>query len=405
MDKLVFVIIDGLGDRKCRELYGKTPLEAASKPFLDYFARHGKVGLINVIDPSIAPTSEHGILSLLGYDVIATRFPRGPLEALGIGINVGEELAFRTDFATLRDGIIVDRRAGRIREGVKELERDINQKIYLEDVNFVFKSTIAHRGVLIFYSNKFELSDCISDTDPQAVNVPPNLCKPLILRESEIRTSAIVNEFIRKTHLLLEYHRVNLQRKARGLNEANFLLLRGGGIGLPRVEKISLKYRRFWCCISGSPLEKGIARLVGMEVVDIPEATGDIDTDLRAKARALIERLDEFDCFLIHIKGTDEAGHDGNAELKKEFIEKIDGLFFSELFSNLSLRRTVICVTCDHATPCELGRHSNDPVPVLISGGKIKGDGIDNFSESSCRRGSIRMNGRYLLPMLMELLK
>jgi len=402
-EKLIFVVIDGLGDRRCRSLFGKTPLEAATKPFLDFFAKNGKVGLVDVVDPSIPPTSESGIFSLLGYDVLKIKIARGPLEALGIGIQPSDELIFRSDFATIRDGIIVDRRAGRIKEGVKELEKEINEKIFLDDVNFIFKSTIAHRGIVIFYSDKFELSEYVSDTDPGATGVPPKLCKPLIIGENEVRTAKAVNEFIRKSHLILNFHKVNLARKAKGLLEANYLLLRGAGIGLPKVRKLPEIYKKFWNCISGSPLEKGISRLVGMNVVDVPEATGDIDTDLKGKAKALFDFFEDYDCFFIHIKGADEAGHDGNCELKKEIIEKIDGEFFSEIFSNVNLRKTIICVTADHATPCELMKHSNDPVPILICGGKIKKDEIDNFSERSCMKGSLgRLKGSSILELLMR---
>jgi len=403
VDKLIFVVIDGLGDRRCKSLFGKTPLEAATTPFLDFFAKNGKVGLVDVVDPSIPPTSETGILSLLGYDVLKIKISRGPLEALGVGIQLSDELAFRTDFATFRDGIIIDRRAGRIREGIKELEKAINERVILEDVNFVFKSTLAHRGVVIFYSEKFELSEYVSDTDPGKAGVPPKICKPLILGESEIRTAKAVNEFVRKSHLVLNFHKVNLKRKAKGLLEANYLLLRGAGIGLPKVRKLPEVYKKFWNCIAGSPLEKGIARLVGMNVVDIPEATGDVDTDLRAKVKALFDFFDEYDCFFLHIKGADEAGHDGNCKLKKEMIEKIDGIFFSEIFSNVNLKKTILCVTADHATPCELMRHSSDPVPILICGGKVKKDEIDNFSERSCMKGGLgRLRGIDILGLLMK---
>ncbi len=400
--KLIFVVVDGLGDRRCRSLFGKTPLEAASTPFLDFFAKNGKVGLVNVVDPSIPPTSETGILSLLGYDVLRIKVSRGPLEALGVGIQLTDELAFRTDFATFRNGIIVDRRAGRIREGTKELEEAINEKVLLEGVNFIFKSTIGHRGVVIFYSDKFELSEYVSDTDPGKPGVPPKLCKPLILGENELRTAKIVNEFVRKSHLVLNFHKVNLQRRARGLPEANYLLLRGAGVGLPKLRKLPELYKRFWTCIAGSPLEKGICRLVGMNVVDIPEATGDIDTNLRRKVKALFDFFDEYDCFFVHIKGPDEPGHDGNCHLKKEIIEKIDGEFFSEIFSNINLKNTILCVTADHATPCELRKHSSDPVPILICGGKVKKDEIDIFSERSCMKGSLgTLMGTEVLKLLM----
>jgi 2,3-bisphosphoglycerate-independent phosphoglycerate mutase len=155
------------------------------------------------------------------------------------------------------------------------------------------------------------------------------------------------------------------------------------------------------------PVERGISKLAGMNLVDLPPPSRDLKSDSLLRIRKLFENLPSYDCFYIHIKGPDEPGHDGNFELKTQLITTIDKHFFSELLQKINLTDYLICVTADHSTPCMMRTHSDDPVPVLISGDKIKGDKIVKFSEKECCKGSlgILQKGTQLMPMLMGLLK
>jgi 2,3-bisphosphoglycerate-independent phosphoglycerate mutase len=155
------------------------------------------------------------------------------------------------------------------------------------------------------------------------------------------------------------------------------------------------------------PVERGIAKLVGMHLVDLPPPSKDLKSDCTFRVKKLLDLLPRYDCFYIHIKGPDEPGHDGNFKLKTQLIETIDKFFFGKLLPEIKLNNHIVCVTADHSTPCKLKNHSDDPVPVLIAGNRIKGDEIAKFSEKECKKGSLGTlkRGTLLMPKLMRLLK
>jgi 2,3-bisphosphoglycerate-independent phosphoglycerate mutase len=155
------------------------------------------------------------------------------------------------------------------------------------------------------------------------------------------------------------------------------------------------------------PVERGIAKLAGMNLVDLPPPSSDLRSDCLLRIQKLLDIMPKFDCFYIHIKGTDEPGHDGDFKLKRQLISIIDQYFFGELLQKIDLPNNVICVTADHSTPCLLKAHSDDPVPLLISGGKIQGDSNKKFSEKECKKGSLGLlkHGTELMPKLISLIK
>ena len=419
------MVIDGMGDLPIRELGNKTPLEAAETPNMDLLAERGKTGLMYSVRKGIAPESDVAVLSILGYDPFKYEARRGPLEACGAGLTIRDgDLALRCNFATLGEGRrIVDRRAGRdlTTEEAAKLSEAINEKVKLESypANFEFRSTTGHRAALVIRSRLKPLSGEISNTDPAysrveglgvaetEVEMILKECKPLNETEEAMISAKLVNEFVRKSHAILEDHEINKRRIKEGKLGANLILTRDAGSSLPKLFKIDEKYGVSFACLADMPIERGIAKAANMRLIDIPPPTGDIRKDCTLRVKRLLEHLPSFDCFYIHIKGPDEPGHDGKPHLKKQLIAGVDEFFFGNLLPKIDLERCIICVTADHSTPCKLKAHSDDPVPLLIAGNKIKGDDVERFSEKECKRGSLGVlkRGTELMPKLMGFLK
>jgi len=423
--KLIYIVIDGMADLPIPELGNETPLSKAETPSMNSLARNGKTGLMYTVAKGIAPESDVGVISILGYDPFKYSTGRGVLEAVGTGMKIRNgDLALRCNFATIAGGTkIVDRRAGRdlTTEEAQELGEAIQKKVHLTSfpADFEFRSTIGHRAVLVIRSKKGRLSSKITNTDPAYTRLEDlgvvekdakmilKKCDP-IKKSREAKISAkLVNEFTEKSHKILDQEEVNLKREKQGRLKANAILTRDAGHMLPRFFNINKKYNVRFVCLADMPVERGIAKLAGMHLVDLLPPSKDLKSDCLFRVKKLFEVLSHFDCFYIHIKGPDEPAHDGNFELKTQMIAIIDRFFFGELLPKVDLKDHVICVASDHATPCKLKAHSDDPVPVLIAGNKIKGDKATEFSEEECKKGSLGILhcGTELMPKLMEFMK
>ncbi|MEM2110485.1 MAG: alkaline phosphatase family protein [Candidatus Bathyarchaeia archaeon] len=423
--KLIYVVIDGMGDLPTEELGRQTPLEFAETPHMDYLASKGKLGLMYTVDKGIAPESDVAVISILGYDPYKYHVGRGPLEVYGAGLEMRNgDLALRCNFATLGQGRkIVDRRVGRnlTTAEAAELAKAINREVKLNSypVDFEFRNTMGHRGALIIRSRDKPLSGKISNTDPAyelvaglgvakaKVEMVLNDCQPLEDTEASRFSAKLVNEFIEKSHVILDEHEVNRKREAEGKLKANVVLTRDAGDELPKFFNINEKYGVRFACLADMPVEKGIARLAGMHPVDVPPPSGNIKADCLLRAEKLLSLLSSFNCFYIHLKGPDEPAHDGDFRLKAQIIAAIDEFFFGNLLSQIDLKDCLICVTADHSTPCRLKAHSDDPVPLLIAGDFLEAEGAKKFSEKECEKGSLGTlkNGTSLMPMLMGFLK
>jgi 2,3-bisphosphoglycerate-independent phosphoglycerate mutase len=419
--KLVYVVIDGLGDLPVPELGGETPLGAADTPNMDSLSKSGKTGMMYTVGRGIAPESDVGVISILGYDPFKYATGRGVVEALGSGMKMRDgDLALRCNFATLGQGVaIVDRRAGRDLTTVeaKKLAATVQNSVKLTSspTDFDFRATIGHRAVLVMRSKKGQLSSKVTNTDPAYTRVEdlgvakkePKMvlqkCQPMD-NSPEARVAAdLVNEFTEKSHRVLDKDEVNEKRAQTGKLKANVILCRDAGHLLPHFFNINERYGVRFACFADMPVERGIARLVGMHLVDLPPPSKDINDDLRCRVSKLVAVLPRYDCFYIHIKGPDEPGHDGDFRLKTQLIAAIDKHFFGELLPRIDLKEYVVCVTADHATPCRLKAHSDDPVPVVVAGDKIQGDNALEFSEKECAKGSLGVleHGYELMPRLV----
>ena len=423
--KLIYVAIDGMGDLPINALGNKTPLEAAETPNMDFLAKNGKTGLMYTVRKGVAPESDVAVISLLGYDPFKYSTGRGVIEAVGAGLNVADgDLALRCNFATLSQGRkIIDRRVGRslTTEEAIELSKIANEEVKLESfpATFEFKNTLGHRAVLVIKSKGKPLSGKITNSDP-AYSIVKGLgvatphvemvlkkCEPMDNTEAARISAGLVNEFIEKTHKLWENHEINRKRAAEGKLKANVVLTRDAGHLLPKFFNINEKYNVNFAALADMQAERGIAQLAGMQATLLPPPSGDLEKDCELRVKKLLDVLPYHDCFYIHLKGPDEPGHDGNCNRKTDIISTIDKHFLGRLLQEISLKDFIICVTADHATPCVLKVHSDTPVPVLISGGKIKDDKVDKFCERACENGSLGVlsRGCELMPKLIELLK
>lgn len=423
--KLIYVAIDGLGDLPINELENQTPLGAANTPNMDNLAKNGKTGLMYTVRKGIAPESDVGVISILGYDPFKYATGRGILEAVGADMPIKNgELALRCNFATLGHGNkIIDRRAGRdlTQKEAEALTKSVNEKVRLSAylVSFKLRSTIGHRAVLVIKNTEKPLSGKITNTDPAYTRIKElgiaeakaqmflKECEPIDKSDEAKISAALVNEFVEESHKVLENHEVNKNRVDEGKFKANVILTRDAGHLLPKFFDINKRYNVHFACLANMPVERGIAKLAGMHLVELPLPSGNLEDDCLLGVTNLLEILPSYDCFYIHIKGPDEPAHDGNYQQKTEQIATIDRDFFGSLLKNIDLSDYLVCVTADHSTPCSLKAHSDTPVPLLISNQKIQGDNVSKFSEEECRRGSLGIlkHGYELMPILIGLLK
>lgn len=411
------IICDGMADRPIPELGNKTPLEIAKTPNMDWLAKHGVCGIMDTISPGIPPGSDTAHLAILGYDPFEVYAGRGPFEAAGAGIDLKpRDVAFRANFATVDSSMrIVDRRAGRIAD-TRPLEEAL-QKIKLKGVQVIFKSTVGHRGALVLRGRG--LSADVTDSDPHTIGERPFKVQPLlrpatsaaplliyggirkyvVRRGWAIKTAKLLNEFSKKAHEILKNHPMNIEREKRGLPPANYLLLRGGGVA-PSLPSIKEKWGVSGACVAVAALVKGVCRLAGLDVIDVPGATGGVNTNLDAEAKAALKALKTHDLVLLHIKGFDEAGHDGNARAKIDLIERTDAML-AQFLDAVEL----IALTSDHTTPVSVRDHAGDPVPLLIYGSGVRVDDVQEFGERAAAKGGLgRIRGKDLFPLLIDLM-
>jgi len=387
--KILLIIIDGLGDAAVPELGNKTPLEAAKIPNLDFFAKNGICGLVEPFkfEWQDSPKSDTCHLALLGYEPPKYYLGRGVYEAAGIGMNIKEgDVAFRVNFATVDENLkIIDRRAGRISK-TEQLIKAL-QGIEIDGVQFLIKKSYGHRAGLILRSltdDVKHLSAKISDGDPHKAGVKVKEILPLDKSAKAKFTAEVLNKFLEKTHLILKERSLNKEREKQGLLPANCLLLRGAG-QFKKISSFKEKYNLKAGCIAGGGLYKGIAKILGMDLIRVKGATGLPNTNLKGKILAANAALKKFDFVFVHIKAADSLAEDGNFLGKKDFIERID----RNLKPLLNLENTLIVVTGDHSTCSILKRHCQEPIPILIFGPGIDTDGVEEFSERACRKGKL----------------
>ena len=400
--------MDGLGDRPLNDLNGMTPLQAAKTPNMDKMAEKGINGLMDSIKPGIIPGSDTAHISILGYDPYEIYTGRGPFEASGVGVDIlPGDIAFRCNFSTADSNkIITDRRAGRIRDGTKDIINTLNEMVIegYEDVKIIFKESTGHRAVLVLRSEGDEsLSDAVSDADPKNEGKPPKTVFPTDDTKESVRTADILNKIVDKSYEMIKNHPVNQEREKNGEPPANIIVPRGAG-AVPEVEPINEKYDLNSVCIAETGLIMGIGRFAGMDIIEVEGATGGTDTNLDNIIDEIVKHVtgDEYNFLLINIDGADEAGHDGSFEEKLEFIEKVDKIVIKKL---LEIEDCYIILTADHSTPISRMDHTADPVPIIINGPEVRIDNVNEFNEIEAHKGGLcRIRGSDVMDILMDLM-
>jgi len=376
-NKIIMIILDGLGGLPVNQ---KTELETATKPNLNQLAIESELGLAMPISMGITPGSGPAHLALFGYDPLNYSIGRGILEALGVGIKVGEnDIAIRGNFATQEKGIITDRRAGRIstkknQEIIAYLDKKIN---WIEDVQIKLYSGEEHRFVLLISGSG--LSDDVSDADPETTGKPISYSKAKSPQAE--RTAKILNKFI-----------IRVTEELSGQQPVNTCLLRGTA-KYPTIPSMNELFQLKAAAIASYPMYRGLAQLVGMDILD----TG---SSIREEINTLKKFFNRYNFFFVHIKKTDSYGEDGNFSKKVKTIEEFDKI----LPDILKLNPQTLVITGDHSTPSTMKSHSWHPNPFLIKSpyfranpGKPK-----TFCETTCANGVL---GRFysidILPLMM----
>ena len=416
---IIYVLLDGVGDLPHPDLNGKTPLDAAHTPALDKIASNGAIGQVISVGPGIAPESDIAVFNMLGYKFEHSDYVgRGVIEAIGIGINFKDgDLALRGNYSTLDDdGIIIDRRAGRHieRDDATQIAKEIEEKIDFSDptISVAVAPTIGHRVTVRIRKESDTLSPKITNTDPaysnlggmgiaKAVGDYLKVERCLPLNESAISTASIVNEFSEKSTNIMRSSKINTVRDANGKKRLSCILLRDAGNKYPDALPINEKYGMKFSCIVDMPVEIGISNVLKMQAF---EAGG--LTDYEDKARVAAETMNTHNAIYVHLKGPDEFGHDGDAIGKTKNIEEIDRRFFKPLLDAIDTDKVTIIISADHSTPCIHKGHSDDPVPLLVSGDGVKNDGATRMTEKQAKLGSIGLiEGSAVLTRSLDIIK
>lgn len=404
------LIADGLGDRPIAELDGRTPLEAADTPYLDRVAAEGECGQMDPIAPGVRAGSDTSHLAILGYDPFKVYTGRGPFEALGIGMDVQRgDICFRCNFATVEGELtltsdgkfagakVADRRAQRISQGTRDLAEAVNG-MTVEDVTCYVKESVEHRAALVLRGPG--LGADVSDVDPHDADAPPHGAEGE--DEASRKAARIANQFVLRSWEALKDHPVNRQRVAEGKLPANILMPRGAGIA-PHLEAFAKRYGVPGACVVETGLIAGIGRYLEMTVPEIPGATGGMDTDELALARAVVEMLADHDFVLCNLKAPDLGGHDSDARAKMVGAQKFDNLVAAVLDG--APDDVHVAITADHATPISFGDHSGDTVPIAICGPNVRTDSVRSFGERAVVAGGLaRIRGSDIMPILTNLM-
>ena len=423
--KLIYVILDGLGDDPVEALDNKTPLEAAATPNLDRLAGEGVNGYVTTVGEGIAPESDIAVFAVLGYDPYEHHTGRGPIEALGAGLEVAEgDLAYRVNFASVKpegDGWdIVDRRVGRNLSSneAHALAREVQEKVEVPGVSFDFRATVGHRGVLVLRRDEGRFSAQVENSDPAygregLLGVAKEKFDDVVVRveplegsasdEAALAASEITNQWLRRAYEVMDASEVNKTRVKRGWMPGNFVLTRDGGDHLPTLVSFEKKFGTKMGCFVEMPVEVGIAKLTAMGEVEAPTNIPAAEQYYKW-AHLTFEALDEYDSLYVHIKGPDVPAHDGDHAAKLSSIEEIDLHYFAPLLDDLNLDHAVVAVTADHSTSCARKAHTDGPVPLLIATGGVEADAVKTFGERASRQGSLgHLRGVEIMPKLIAL--
>jgi len=381
--KYAIIIPDGAADEPIEALGGRTILEAAATPNMDRVSRTGRIGIVRTVPDGLEPGSDVAQMSLLGYDPARYYCGRAPIEAAARGIELGDnDWVFRCNLVTVSDGKMVDHSAGQIStEEAADLVKQLNRYIGSSSVRFY--AGVSYRHLLVFKGRDFDVR-----------TYPPHdfVDRPIDEILPRGRGCEILIDLIARSKLLFADQDINKVRKDLGENQVSCIWLWGQG-KKARLQSFKERFGLRAAAVAAVDLAKGLASLAGLDVLNVPGATGFVDTDYAGKGAAAVKALDAYDLVLIHIEAPDEAGHSGNAELKKKAIEQIDenivGPVIDALEDHESWR---ILVVPDHPTPVAARSHSAAPVPFAMAGTGVRGLLESGFSEKEAAKSGFRID-------------
>lgn len=404
--KHIIILGDGMADHAVERLGGKTLLEYANTPNMDNLARIGRTGRLATVPDGFLPGSEVANATILGYDMNKVYEGRGPLEAASIGYEMEPgDLALRCNIICLENGKIKNHHGGHLTtDESTELIDLLNERLGSDRVRFV--KGIQYRHLLIIKGgNKY--INCAPPHDHPNEEWRKLLIRPEKGHEHEaLDTATLLNELIIKSQDVLYNAPLNVKRRAEGKDEANSIWPWGGGYR-PQMKTLSEMYPQIkrGDVISAVDLIRGIGHYAGLHNIIVPGATGLADTNYEGKTQAAIEALRKDDFIFLHIEASDEAGHDGDLELKLRTIENLDRRVVGPIFEEVSKwdEPVAIAVMPDHPTPVEIRTHVKEPVPFIVWYPGISPDSVQTYSEVSCVSGSYGM--LYLTEFMNEFMR
>lgn len=388
MTKYVIIVPDGAADEPIEQLGNKTALEAADTPNMDKISRRGRLGLVRTVPANMEPGSDVAQMSLLGYDPRRCYSGRAPIEAVARNIKLGaDDWVFRCNLVTIADGKMADHSAGHISTVeagnlVKELDSILgNEKMR-------FYCGISYRHLLVFKGIDFDVQ-----TYPPHDHIGTAIEKIL----PRGKGAELLIDLMARSQQLFANHDINKVRKDLGENQVSSIWLWGQGKRAV-VERFEKRFGIKGAAVAAVDLVRGLATLIGFDLIDVPGATGFIDTNYQGKGSAAVEALKKYDLVFVHIEAPDEAGHNGNAVMKKKAIEQIDKHIVGPVFEALQgYESWRILIMPDHPTPVRSSAHSSEPVPFAMAGSDIKGILDMPFSEANAAESGLRIDNGFEL--------
>ena len=397
--KRVIILGDGMADLPVERLGGKTLLQYAHKPMMDQLAKEGRCGRLVTVPEGFPPGSEVANTAILGYDLNKVYEGRGPLEAASIGYEMADDdFAIRCNIITIEDGKIITHNGGNLEtDDARVLIEYLNEHLGSDRVKFI--TGIQYRHLLVIKGGNKHIT-CAPPHDHPNEEWKPLLVKADIPEAQE--TADLINDLILKSQELLAKHPYNVAKAAKGERQANSIWPWSGGYR-PSMETLMQQYPEIksGAVISAVDLIQGIGKYAGLRIIKVPGATGLADTNYEGKAQAAIDALRQDDFVFVHVEASDEAGHDGDLELKLKTIEYLDQRLIAPIYHEVKDWQDDVCIAVlpDHLTPVEMRIHVGQPVPFLIWHRGIEPDDVQQYDEVSC------VNGSYGLLRLQEFMQ
>ncbi len=382
--KHIIILGDGMADYPIKEFGNKTPLMAANTPYIDELCKKGRCGKLVTVPEDMPPGSEIANMAVLGYDVKKVYQGRGVLEAASMGIDLDDnDMAMRCNLICIEDEKIKNHSAGHIsNEEAHELIESLQKEIETDEIKLY--PGVSYRHLLVIKNGKSNI-DCTPPHD-----VPGTPFKDVLIKaqNSDETTSNLLNNLILKSQEILKDHPVNKKRISEGKDPGNSIWPWSPG-NRPEMSTLQESYGISGAMISAVDLLYGIGQYAGMKAIKVPGSTGLYDTNYEGKAKAAVEALKDVDLVYLHIEASDEAGHEGDHELKKKTIEYLDQRVVKYIMEETQKmdEDVAIALIPDHPTPCELKTHTHDPVPFIIYHPDESCDNVTSYDEEATKNG------------------